>query len=184
MSIDLSNSDLISARRISFNRINSGLRLIFPCSVDLSSERDSSFILESASLSSMSVSCLFLRLDCGLLALGGLHFFALIGVDAPGAFLHSSLKNVFMVVLGDSVVFFELFLLLFFFFRTFLAVESCVSVRVLMLLVSLFMINALSRFTCRCIKFSTCNITRFPRNLSFFTPYIPLVSMFWFVMLS
>ena len=161
MSIDLSSSDLISARRMSFSKISSGLRLIFLCSVVSSSDWDSSFIVESASLSSMSVSCLFLRFDCGLLALGGLRFFALVGVGAPEAFMHSSLKNVFMVVLGVSVVSFELFLLLFFFFCTSLAVVSRVSLRLLLILGSLFMINDSGPFDCRCIKFNTCNITHF-----------------------
>ena len=61
----------------------------------------SSLTLESASLSSESVSCLFILSGCGLVVLGGLHFFALVGVDAFLSFLHSSLKNVLIVVLGS-----------------------------------------------------------------------------------
>ena len=119
MSIDLSSSDLISDRSMSFSKVNSGLRLIFSFLFPSSSERDSSFTLESTSLSSESVSCLFIRFGCGLLALGGLCFFALMGVDAFVSFLHSSLKNGLIVVFGNSAVSFEPFLLLFFFWVSF-----------------------------------------------------------------
>ena len=139
MSIDLSSSDLISDRSMSLSKVNSGLRLIFFFLFPSSSKRDSSLILESASLSSESMSCLFLHFGCGLLVLGRLRFFALNGVDAFVSFLHSSLKNVLIVVFGDSVVSFELFLLLFFFWVFFVLLAS-ISVGMLMLLSSMLLV--------------------------------------------
>ena len=59
VSIDLSSSDLISARSTSFRRTSSGLRLICSFSLDSSSESESSLSLVFTSLSSDSDSCYF-----------------------------------------------------------------------------------------------------------------------------
>ena len=134
---------------MSFSKVNSGLRLIFFLpftSFPSSSESDSSLILESASLSSESVSCLFLHFGCGLLVLGGLCFFTLMGVGAFVSFLHSSLKNVLIVVFGDSIVSFEHFLLLFFFW-VFFDLLTSISMGIFELLISMFMGCVFCRFT-------------------------------------
>ena len=62
------------------------------------------------------------------------------GVDVFVSFLHSSLKNVLIVVFGDSVVSFEPFLLLFFFW-VFFALLSSISVGIFVLLPSMFIID-------------------------------------------
>ena len=91
------------------------------------------------------MSCLFLRFGCGLLVLGGLRFFALNGVDAFVSFLHSSLKNILIVVFGDSVVSFEPFLFLFFFWVFFVLLAS-ISVGMLMLLSPMLVVYVWCQF--------------------------------------